>query len=501
MKGQQKKRGNPAFGNPVSSATTNASELSTDRKSVDEHPWELGHYLRVKYRDGSERRAVIIERSVLAPSSKMMDADENRINNSHESLPSSSSSSASSPPPSDKWQYYIHYCDFNRRMDEWIRPSRVVDPPSIANATEDIKKKQDKSPENLASDPNPGDTRAHKKRNVNGNDSQDGPTTVADLDHDEHEGMDEAALKEHEEVTKIKNVQNVVLGRYIMECWYFSPFPKELFMNGPLEYLYFCEFTLRFFVTKEELIRYQSNPHLPRHPPGNEIYRDEVVSMFEVDGGVEKIYCQNLCYFAKLFLDHKTLVYDVDPFLFYVLCTQDDRGYHPVGYFSKEKYSDVGYNLACILTFPCAQRKGFGRFLIAFSYELTKKEEKVGAPEKPLSDLGAVSYKSYWASTILTVLKNYSGPQLSIMDLCKLTSFYEKDTIATLQHLGLLRTLGNGSYVICAPMNVVDALMLKYPVKGHQVDPDKLYWAPMYVMNWKKDKFSIRYICDSNDDM
>ena len=42
------------------------------------------------------------------------------------------------------------------------------------------------------------------------------------------------------------------------------------------------------------------------------------------------------------------------------------------------RYSDLGYNLACILTFPSAQRKGYGRFLISFSYELSKKEEKVG---------------------------------------------------------------------------------------------------------------------------
>lgn len=33
----------------------------------------------------------------------------------------------------------------------------------------------------------------------------------------------------------------------------------------------------------------------------------------------EQIYCQNLCLLAKLFLDHKTLYYDVEPFLFYVL--------------------------------------------------------------------------------------------------------------------------------------------------------------------------------------
>lgn len=99
--------------------------------------------------------------------------------------------------------------------------------------------------------------------------------------------------------------------------------------------------------------------------------------MYEVDGKKEQQYCQNLCYLAKLFLDHKTLWNDVDLFLFYVLCEVDHRGVHIVGYFSKEKSSEEGYNLACILTLPAYQRKGYGKFLISMSYELSKIEGKV----------------------------------------------------------------------------------------------------------------------------
>jgi histone acetyltransferase MYST1 len=168
-------------------------------------------------------------------------------------------------------------------------------------------------------------------------------TTISELEHDEHEGMDAVALLEHEEITKIKNVNYVQFGKYKIECWYFSPFSEEVFSNSPIpgiiDCLYFCEFTMRFFKTQSELLRYQKKSGLHRYPPGNEIYRDTNynLSMFEIDGSVEKIYCQNLCYFAKLFLDHKTLYWDVDPFLFYVLCTFDSYGFHPVGFFSKEK--------------------------------------------------------------------------------------------------------------------------------------------------------------------
>ena len=103
------------------------------------------------------------------------------------------------------------------------------------------------------------------------------------------------------------------------------------------------------------------------HPPANEIYRSKDLSVFEVDGSLNKIYCQNLCLLAKLFLDHKTLYYDVEPFLFYVLTVNDEYGSHLVGYFSKEKHCQQKYNVSCIMTMPQYQRKGYGRYLIDFS--------------------------------------------------------------------------------------------------------------------------------------
>ena len=71
------------------------------------------------------------------------------------------------------------------------------------------------------------------------------------------------------------------------------------------------------------------------------------ISVFEVNGSDHKVYCQNLCLMAKLFLDHKTLYFDVEPFLFYILTEVDKKGCHIVGYFSKVRtvviYSSVGY--------------------------------------------------------------------------------------------------------------------------------------------------------------
>lgn len=67
-----------------------------------------------------------------------------------------------------------------------------------------------------------------------------------------------------------------------------------------------------------------------------------------------------------MFLDHKTLYYDVEPFLFYVMTEVDEGGARFVGYFSKEKRSPH-FNVSCIMTLPVRQRQGWGNLLIDFS--------------------------------------------------------------------------------------------------------------------------------------
>lgn len=196
------------------------------------------------------------------------------------------------------WRYYIHYRDFNRRMDEWITTDRVVSPPSVGNSKARALKREEerrqreeeeaaaaaalvensltRSRRRSAAAMTPtGDgtteeggrrTRLSRRKStvsndddatvVTGHTEEEDDVQMADaastgalspaaattpkkagsevlvaadtvtthtvgehvvatlqaVELDEHEGLDEASLREHEEVTKVKNVAVVELG-------------------------------------------------------------------------------------------------------------------------------------------------------------------------------------------------------------------------------------------------------------------------------------------------
>uniref|UniRef100_A0A673LCC5 Histone acetyltransferase KAT5 n=1 Tax=Sinocyclocheilus rhinocerous TaxID=307959 RepID=A0A673LCC5_9TELE len=436
--------------------------------------------------------------------------------------------------------YYVHYIDFNKRLDEWVTPDRL-----------DIKKLQfpKKEAKTPMKDGLPGSRPSSPERDVvrestlrpvtldvetalphfSGRDIQyvisscfqicilfslslsNGTTSIqrhlippppgrkrkscggTDEDsQDSSDGIPSAPRmtgslvsdRSHDDiVTRMKNIDCIELGRHRLKPWYFSPYPQEL---TSLLILYLCEFCLKYLKSLKCLQRHLTKCNL-RHPPGNEIYRKGTISFFEIDGRKNKAYSQNLCLLAKCFLDHKTLYYDTDPFLFYVMTEYDSKGFHIVGYFSKEKESTEDYNVACILTLPPYQRRGYGKLLIEFSYELSKVEGKTGTPEKPLSDLGLLSYRSYWSQTILEILmdlksENGERPQITINEISEITSVKKEDVISTLQYLNLINYY-KGQYILTLSEDIVEGHERAMQKRHLRIDPKCLHFTPK---DWSK---------------
>mmetsp|Transcript_5209 Transcript_5209/g.8194 ORF Transcript_5209/g.8194 Transcript_5209/m.8194 type:complete len:658 (-) Transcript_5209:324-2297(-) len=374
------------------------------------------------------------------------------------------------PPKLSAWDllYYVHYEEHDRRLDEWVSLPRFdlstlqrIPPPeeecdsggeddwrrSSRRATDGKFSRRDASRRSRSSNPS-----SNSSLDGAGKDSasQTNPNSSDTLLrggnwHGNSGNPDLAELEaEHHEITKVKNVSQIVMGKYLVEAWYYSPFPPPY---HHAETLYICEFCLKY-MRKPRFFMKHCAECAHKSPPGDEIYREGKLSVYELDGKDHRVYCQNLCLLAKLFLDHKTLYYDVDPFHFYVITEVDDEGAHIVGYFSKEKVSAEDYNLACILTFPQFQKCGYGKFIISLSYELSKREGKPGSPEKPLSDLGKISYRSYWTHVLLTLFKCQTGEEnVQIKDISLMTGIKTEDIISTLQSLNMIR-FWKGQHVV-----------------------------------------------------
>lgn len=255
------------------------------------------------------------------------------------------------------------------------------------------------------------------------------------------------------------NVLNVVLGTMLIKPWYPSFYPEEL-VGRTVDRLYVCQWCFKY---SKELMPFLGHvracPLRDTAPPGAVIYTKDGYSLYEIDGEEHKLYCQNLSLFAKLFLDTKSVFYDVTTFLYYLLVAhnpspaiimalpgqENTPRRQVVGFFSKEKMSWDNNNLACILIFPPWQRQGLGKVLMGASYELSKREGRLGGPEKPLSELGKRGYQSYWSQAIArAILSAPSKKILTIEDIRDETYIVQEDIIATLQAMQVLENRKRG---------------------------------------------------------
>jgi len=268
----------------------------------------------------------------------------------------------------------------------------------------------------------------------------------------------------------------VEFGEYEIDTSFASPYPDEL-SNVPK--LFICEFCLKYWDDPSDF-----NTHIVdcnwRQPCGKEIYKKDELSIFEVDGEIERTYCENLCLHVKLFIDDKRMDWDVEDFLFYVLTVSYEQEKHVAGYFSKEKCPDVNNNLSCLLILPQCQRQGYGRFLIDFSYLLSRVEKVAGTPEKPLSKLGLLTYQSYWQSSIGKHLYDHIDEKsISVKSISEQTGIDPYDIADTLQMLNLVKQR-NGKLSIVIKQRTLAEQMEILKSKNHiLLDPDCLSWTPL----------------------
>ena len=289
------------------------------------------------------------------------------------------------------------------------------------------------------------------------------------LDFDMSFGLKESPLSKlflhHLTKAIFRNIDQIIVGRWQVDVWYHSPYQlldtptsfsklstsstgqQSLCQVPCIDTLHLCPKCLGYFQSVNLYLHHTSRCSFTLD---NKVYHKGDLKVFLVDGKTEKLFCQHLCLAAKLFLDHKTIMYDLEPFVFYVLVRMtcrddDDNSDEIVGFFSKEKVSPEHHTLSCILVFPQYQQQGYGRLLIELSYEIYKKKGILyfvtlfsnlvgfyGGPERPLSDLGLRGYARYWIHVLLGLLYFNPNTILSV-------------TLSTLSHITLILKIVGGN--------------------------------------------------------
>lgn len=320
-----------------------------------------------------------------------------------------------------------------------------------------------------------------------------------------------------------RNIGKVVLGNLLFDTWYYSPYPDGIilgpdyhptrhlgtaadlrnghgFGHSPMRNdpvcgrLHVCPTCFRYTPDERDYVQHLQH-HRARREQGSEtqpvpesafkVYEWQGYAVWEVDGEKEKLYCQNLSLFGKLFLDQKSVFFDTAGFKYYALTYTPPAPVTPapskgrgrkrgssvldddpiertqvMGFFSKENLSWDSNNLACIVIFPPFQHRQLGQLLMAVSYKLSGWEWEggvIGGPEKPLSAMGRKSYLRFWSERIARFMMGQSADadgrrvfhrarkkpvnlrkaEMTVKEIAECTGMLGEDVAAALTEMGV----------------------------------------------------------------
>lgn len=105
---------------------------------------------------------------------------------------------------------------------------------------------------------------------------------------------------------------------------------------------------------------------------------------------------------------------------------------------------------------------------------MSKREGRLGGPEKPLSELGRRAYIHYWSQTLArTIVALPAKKTLSVLDLQNETYIVPEDIIATLQNMDVLENRKKGgAELVINKAKVKDWIQRNKVSMENPVDPD-----------------------------
>lgn len=214
--GAKRGRGRPkgSVGKHIRS-TIHGTRLPRPSSASTNGSFSVGSTHWIRHRDGFPCLAEIIETRASPPSQNISDLRTK-----------------------DKLQYYVHFCNFDKRLDEWVDEDRF-----LSTAQRDELRRQQSGELSIPAPTERTLSRELKKRYSTAQSS----LHFADPKLEQLE-------REHQLVTKVKNIQTIQLGLYEIDCWYFSPYPNEY---SSAHRLYICEKCLKYMQYAQTLFKHQ----------------------------------------------------------------------------------------------------------------------------------------------------------------------------------------------------------------------------------------------------